>query len=102
MGSVGFDPGFVEENEAVRIEADVPERVEFFAGGDDIGPLLLGGDERFFLNEISKARKAFPMVVRSQVTPNVARKPSSVRLGFAATASRAVRLRGGGNKARGG
>ena len=48
MGSVGFDPGFVEGNEAVRVEADVPERVEFFAGGDDIGPLLLGGDERFF------------------------------------------------------
>ena len=54
------------------------------------------------MNEIFKARKAFPMVVRSQVAPNVARKPSSVRLGFAATASRAVRLRGDGNKARGG
>ena len=56
MGSVGFDPGFVEGNEAVRVEADVPERVEFFAGGDDIGPLLLGGDERFFERDLQSAQ----------------------------------------------
>jgi hypothetical protein len=46
-GPVGFDPGFVEENEAVRVEAEGLEDAELRPGRGDIRPRLLSGDERF-------------------------------------------------------
>ena len=85
---VGFDPGFVDENEAVWVEADLLDRLEFQAFGDNVRPLLLGGDERFFLNEIFKAFIAFHRVVRLTSRPSCVRNDSSVRSGCCSTALR--------------
>lgn len=87
-GQVGFDPGLVEEDEAVRVwDCDLP-LLEFLAFRGDVGPLLLGGDQRFFLNEIFKSRNAYQSVEMSQSTPSVIFKASRVRLGSSATAAR--------------
>jgi hypothetical protein len=45
---VGLDPGLVEEDEAVRVDAGLLEGVELGALGDDGRPVAFGGLERFF------------------------------------------------------
>ena len=48
-GHVGFDPGFVEEDQAMRVDACRAEEVELDPLADDVRSLLLCGVERFFL-----------------------------------------------------
>jgi len=52
---VGFDAGLVEENEAVRVDPELLERVALDPFDDDIGQGLFGSDE-CFLKEIFNAR----------------------------------------------
>jgi hypothetical protein len=87
-GHVGFDPRLVEEDEAVRVEADGLERAELGPLSGDVRPVLFGGDQRLFLNEIFNARRAAWSVPRLTATPSVVRRRSRVRLGVAATAAR--------------
>lgn len=56
---VGFDPGFVEEDESVRINAELLHRLKFPPLSYDIGPLLFRRDLRFFLKEIFKFTRAW-------------------------------------------
>jgi hypothetical protein len=46
---VGFDPGFVEEDQPVRVDACGAEEVELEPRADDVRSFLLCGVERFFL-----------------------------------------------------
>jgi hypothetical protein len=47
-GHVGFDPGFVEENQAARVDAGDAKELKLGPLGDDIRPPLLGRVESFF------------------------------------------------------
>jgi len=42
-GHVGFDPGFVEENQAVWVNASDAKELKFGSLDDDVGSLLLSG-----------------------------------------------------------
>lgn len=49
---------FVEEDEAVEVEADLLEGVELGPLGGDIGPRPLSGDERFFERDLERPQRA--------------------------------------------
>jgi hypothetical protein len=46
-GHVGLDPGFVDEDEPLRIDAALP-RSPALASASDVGPSLLKREQRFF------------------------------------------------------
>lgn len=56
---VGYDPGFVEKDELVRIDAELLNRLEFPPLSYDIGPLLFRRDLCVFLKEILKFTMAW-------------------------------------------
>lgn len=56
---IGFDPGFVEEDESVWIDAEFLNRLKFPSLSYDIGPLLFRCDLCFFLKEIFKFTRAW-------------------------------------------
>ncbi len=47
-GHVGFDPGFIEEHEAVGVQPDLLQGPKLRACGRDVRTVLLGRHERFF------------------------------------------------------
>lgn len=47
---VGFRPGFIEENKAFNV-GEAPGDCEVASALDDIGTVLLGGDQRLLLSD---------------------------------------------------
>lgn len=54
---VGFNPGFVEEDETVGVDAGRLERLEFGPPFGDIGPGLFSGNQRFFERDVQRPQR---------------------------------------------
>jgi len=79
-------PGFVDEDEPPRIESDLP-RFPLEAFFRNVGAVLFGRAERFFLKEIRNLCSAIQMADREHCTPNRSRNSTSVASGCALTNS---------------